>query len=76
MFIELLLCLGKFVVGICMIFFSYCLCIYPKLLSRIYLVISLRLSTTRDLSVSNILVSPVIPDYYSLKVEENEHVVL
>jgi hypothetical protein len=52
------------------------LCIYPKLLSRIYLVISLRLSTARDLSVSNILVSPVIPDYYHLKVEENKHVVL
>jgi hypothetical protein len=76
MFIELLLCSGKFVIGICMIFFSYYLCIYPKLLPRIYLVILLSFSTARDLSVSNILVSPVIPDYYPLKMDENEHVVL
>jgi hypothetical protein len=68
--------LTELLLGICMLLFSYCLRIYPKLLSRIYLVISLSLSTTRDLSVSNILVALVIPDYYSLKVEENEHAVL
>jgi hypothetical protein len=75
---DLLFGLGKFIIGVLVVYDSL-LVLFVRLSEiafKALSVILLRPSTARDLSICNILVSPVIPDHYRWKVEENKHVVL